>query len=177
VTETQTKTQTRTYEIAGTQPISRECLVCGTENAMGIKARFFETTTRELIALFTLHDQHQSYPGIAHGGISATVLDEVIGRAIMIDHDHQTFGVTLDLQVRYRKPVPLDVELKVVGRIDVDKGRLFEGSGELYLPDGSVAVEAHGKYMKRRIDQITTADFTETSWVVPEEESPASIII
>jgi acyl-coenzyme A thioesterase PaaI-like protein len=169
--------QTTTYQIAGMQPISRACLVCGTENALGIKARFFETTTKELIALFTLGNQHQSYPGIAHGGISATVLDEVIGRAIMIDHDHQTFGMTLDLQVRYRQPVPLNVELKVVGRIDADKGRLFEGSGELYLPDGSIAVAAHGKYMKRRIDQITTADFTETSWVVPDEQPPATIVI
>ncbi len=172
-----TEVQTKTYEIAGMQPISRECLVCGTENALGIKARFFETTTKELIALFTLNNQHQSYPGIAHGGISATVLDEVIGRAIMMDHDHQTFGMTLDLQVRYRKPVPLDVELKVVGRIVAAKGRLFEGSGELYLSDGSVAVEAHGKYMKRRIDQITTTDFTETSWLVPEEGPPATITI
>lgn len=172
-----TEKQTTTYQIAGMQPISRECLVCGTENALGIKARFFETTTKELIALFTLRNQHQSYPGIAHGGISATVLDEVIGRAIMIDHDHQTFGMTLDLQVRYRKPVPLDVELKVVARIDADKGRLFEGSGELYLPDGSVAVAAHGKYMKRRIDQITAANFTETSWLVPEGDPPATIAI
>ncbi len=166
-----------TYKVAAMQPISRDCLVCGTENALGVKAHFYETESKELIALFTLRNQHQSYPGIAHGGISATVLDEVIGRAIMIDHDHQTFGMTLDLQVRYRKPVPLDVELKVVGRINADKGRLFEGSGELYLPDGSVAVEAHGKYMKRRIDQITDADFTETSWVVPEGESPARIVI
>lgn len=172
-----TEMRTTTYQIADMQPISRECLVCGTENALGIKARFFETTTKELIALFTLRSQHQSYPGLAHGGISATVLDEVIGRAIMIDHDHQTFGMTLDLQVRYRKPVPLDVELKVVGRIDADKVRLFEGSGELYLPDGTVAVEARGKYMKRRIDQITTADFTETSWLVPEGKPPAEIVI
>lgn len=166
-----------TYRVAAIQPISRDCLVCGTENALGIKAQFYETESKELIALFTLRHQHQSYPGIAHGGISATVLDEVIGRAIMIDHDHQTFGMTLDLQVRYRKPVPLNVELKIVGRINADKGRLFEGSGELYLPDGSVAVEAHGKYMKRRIDQITDSDFTETSWVVPEEEPPTRIVI
>lgn len=172
-----TETQTKTYQVAGMQPISRECLVCGTENALGIQARFFETISQELIALFTLRNQHQSYPGIAHGGMSATVLDEVIGRAIMINHDHQTFGMTLDLQIRYRKPVPLDVELRVVGRIDSDKGRLFEGSGELYLPDSSIAVEAHGRYMKRRIDQITAADFTETSWLAPQEEVPATIVI
>jgi len=54
---------------------------------------------------------------------------------------------------------------------------LFEGSGELYLPDGSIAVEAHGKYMKSRLDQITAANFTETSWLVPDEEPPATIAI
>lgn len=159
------------------QPISLDCLVCGTENALGLKARFYETDSKELIALFTLRNEHQSYPGVAHGGMSAAVLDEVIGRAIMIGHDNETFGMTVDLQVRYRKPVPLGVELKVVGRIDKDKGRLFEGSGELYLPDGSIAVEASGKYMKRRIDQITTVDFTETAWLVPEGELPTTIVI
>lgn len=168
---------TTRYLITGMQPISRECLVCGTENSLGIKARFYETTSKELIALFTLRSEHQSYPGIAHGGMSATVLDEVIGRAIMIDNNHETFGVTLDLQVRYRKPVPLGVELKVVGRIDSVKGRLFEGSGELYLPDGTIAVEAHGKYMKRSIDQITSGDFTETDWQLPKGEFPAAIDI
>lgn len=172
-----TKDKSRNYEIVGTQPISRECLVCGTENELGIRARFFETATKEIIALFVLRDQHQSYPGIAHGGISATVLDEAIGRAIMIEQDHQSFGMTLDLQVRYRQPVPLGVELKVVGRIDTNKGRLFEGSGELYLPDGSIAVEARGKYMRRRIDQITAADFTDNSWLVPEEDPPTTIVI
>lgn len=169
--------KTTTYQVVGMQPISRECLVCGTDNALGIKARFYETATRELIALFTLRPEHQSYPGIAHGGMSATVLDEVIGRAIMMDHDHQTFGMTIDLQVRYRKPVPLGVELKVIGRIDTDKGRLFEGSGELYLPDGTVAVEAHGKYMKRRIDQITDADFADTAWSLPAEVPPPVISV
>lgn len=163
------------YRIVAVQPVSRDCLVCGTSNALGLKARFFETSSGELIALCTLHAEHQSYPGIAHGGISAALLDEVIGRAIMISCDHETFGITVDLQVRYRQPVPLDVELKVIGRIDRQHGRLFEGSGSLYLPDGSVAVEARGKYMKRRIDQITTADFTATAWQVPAEEPPATI--
>lgn len=171
------KREEKIHRITGMQPVSRECLVCGVDNALGIKAQFYETDGAELIAVFILRKEHQSYPGIAHGGISATVLDETIGRAIMLSHDHQLFGVTLDLQVRYRKPVPLGVELKVVGRIDKDAGRLFEGSGELYLPDGSVAVEARGKYMKRVIGQITDATFTETSWQLPASDPPVSVRI
>lgn len=163
------------HKICNDQHISKNCLVCGTENGLGLKARFFETDEKEVIALFTPRTEHQSYPGIAHGGISATILDEVIGRAIMAHYGQETFGVTMDLQVKYKKPVPLGVEIKVVGRITSDRGRRFAGTGELYLPDGTVAVIAEGKYLKRTVDQITDTDFIEEEWFAPEGECPSEI--
>jgi len=72
--------------------------------------------------------------------------------------------VTIELNVKYKKPVPLDAELKVVGRITTDKGRLFEGTGELILPKGEVAVSASGRYMKREVHQIVGDDFIEGEW-------------
>jgi acyl-coenzyme A thioesterase PaaI-like protein len=119
--------------------------------------------------------EHQSYPKVLHGGISAAILDEVIGRAIMMTSDSCTFGVTIELKVRYKKPVPLGAELKAIGRITRDKGRIFEGTGELFLPNGDVAVEAEGKYMKRRLDQITESDFVENEWFVSEDNVPEEI--
>ena len=101
--------------------------------------------------------------------------DEVIGRAIMAHYDQDSFGVTIDLQVRYRKPVPLGVELKAVGRISKDSGRMFSGTGELYLPDGEIAVSAEGKYLKRHLEQITAGSFIEEEWFVPEGELPEFI--
>ena len=165
------------HKITGCQHISKNCLVCGTENKFGLKTRFFETEDKEVIALFTPREEHQSYPGIAHGGVSAAILDEVVGRAIMAHYGQETFGVTLDLQVKYKKPVPLDVELKVIGRITKDRGRIFEGTGELYLPDGTVAASAQGKYMKRTLDQITNNNFIEEEWFTPEIEQPDEIEI
>ncbi|MCW8859041.1 MAG: PaaI family thioesterase [Deltaproteobacteria bacterium] len=163
------------HEIKNGQHISKNCMVCGIENPFSLKTQFFETTEKEVIALFTAREEHQSYPGIAHGGVSAALLDEVIGRAIMAHYDQNTFGVTVDLQVRYKKPVPLDVELKVVGRITKDRGRLYEGSGELYLPDGTVAVSAEGKYMKRNLQQITDSDFVAEEWFAPTADLPDEI--
>lgn len=164
------------YKITATQNISQNCLVCGVGNDFGLKSRFYETETGELIALFTPQQIHQSYPNITHGGISAAILDETIGRAIMISHDRNTFGVTIELSVRYKKPVPYGVELKAVGRITRDGGRIFEGSGELYLPDGTLAASAEGKFMKRQLEQITDKSFTEHEWFVPED-FPAEISI
>ena len=163
------------HKITGCQHISKHCLVCGTENKFGLKTRFFETEDKEVIALFTPREEHQSYPGIAHGGVSAAILDEVVGRAIMAHYNQETFGVTLDLQVKYKKPVPLGVELKVVGRITKDRGRIFEGTGELYLPDGTVAVSAQGKYMKRTLDQITDNNFVAEEWFSPAINQPNEI--
>ena len=163
------------YKIINSQNISKNCLVCGVDNDFGLKTRFYETDENELIAVFKPLPEHQSYPHVTHGGISAAILDEVIGRAIMMTTDANTFGVTVELKVRYKRAVPLGVELKAVGRITVDKGRIFEGTGELYLPDGAVAVEAEGRYMKRRLDQITDSGFVENEWFVSEDDIPEEI--
>jgi uncharacterized protein (TIGR00369 family) len=165
------------HKVINSQNVSKNCLVCGVNNDFGLKTSFYETENSELVAVFTPMNEHQSYPNVMHGGISATILDETIGRAIMITTDSETFGVTVELNVRYKKPVPLNTELKVVTRITNDRGRIFEGTGELYLPDGTIAVEADGKYMKRRLDQITDKDFTAHEWFVPEGEQPGEISV
>ena len=152
------------WRVTGQQHISKNCLVCGIENDFGLKTKFYETENKELIGIFTPHDKLQSYPGVLHGGISATILDETIGRAIMMYGGQSMFGVTIELNVKYKKPVPLGVELKVIGRITQDKGRIFEGTGELLLPSGEVAVSAEGKYMKRSINQIAQDDFLDDEW-------------
>lgn len=156
------------HKVKATQNISRDCMVCGIENEFGLKARFHETEANELVALFLPQKFHQSYPGITHGGITAAILDETIGRAIMAFYDRNTFGVTLELNVKYKRPVPYGVELKAVGRITGDGGRIFNGTGELYLPDGSLAATAEGKYMKRHLGQITDETFVANDWFTPE---------
>lgn len=140
------------FSIANKQNISKNCLVCGIDNDLGLKTKFYETNNDEVIGIFTPHEKLQSYPNILHGGISATILDETIGRAIMSKYGQNSFGVTMELTVRYKKPVPLHEELKVIGRMTNDRGRVFEGSGELILPNGEVAVTAVGKYMKRDLE-------------------------
>ncbi|PLX90551.1 MAG: thioesterase [Desulfuromonas sp.] len=157
------------HKIKSTQNISRDCMVCGVENDYGLKTRFHETEQNEVIAVFSPQKFHQSYPNVTHGGIAATILDETIGRAIMIFHDQSTFGVTVELNVKYKKPVPYGVELKAVGRITKDRGRLFEGTGELYLPDGTLAASAEGKFMKRKLTQITDSDFIDNDWFSPDD--------
>jgi uncharacterized protein (TIGR00369 family) len=162
-----------TNKVTGAQNISRMCLVCGTDNPAGLKARFYELENGELLGLFQPQEVHQSYPGRLHGGIASTVLDETIGRAVNIA-DPDAWGVTVELTVRFLKPVPLDEEIRAIARITRDSRRIFEGSGEIVLADGTVAVRASGKYMKLPIDTIADGDF-ESQWFPDERERPAEI--
>lgn len=168
--------------VEGKQENSKLCFVCGLKNGMGLKARFYQTGPRELVALFSAGEFHQSYPGRLHGGISAAILDETIGRAINAgahgseDSGPMVWGVTVDLSLKYRKSVPLESEIRVVGRITDENARFFEGSGEILDPEGQVCVSATGRYLKLPLDKIGDFDHEENEWrVVPEAGDPAEI--
>lgn len=160
------------YHVKAKQENSKMCLVCGLKNPFGLHASFYELENEELLALFTPTDEYQSYPGRLHGGMATTILDETIGRAIMIYYK-DLWGVTIEFNVRFRKPIPLNEELRVVGRITKDTRRIFEGTGEILLSDGSVAVEGEGKYIKLPLAKIADFDAGEQEWrVVPAADDP-----
>ncbi len=142
--------------VTSKQKNSKMCLVCGLKNPYGLKASFYELENEELMAIFRPSDEHQSYPGRLHGGIATAILDETIGRAILMK-EQGLWGVTINFSTRYRRPVPLDEEIRVIGRIDHLANRYFEGTGEILLKDGSVAIEGKGKYIKFPLENI--ADF------------------
>jgi len=157
--------------VVASQNISRMCLVCGADNRSGLSARFLVLDSGELVGVFTPRQEHQGYPGRLHGGIASAILDETIGRAISIANP-DTWGVTAELTVRFRKPVPLDREVRALGRITRDTRRLFEGTGEIVLEDGTVAVEASGKYMRMPLHDIAGEGLDGDSWFADPRELP-----
>jgi acyl-coenzyme A thioesterase PaaI-like protein len=161
--------------VLSAQNISRMCMVCGTDNPAGLHARFYQLDGDELLGVFEPLEAHQGYPGRLHGGIASTVLDETIGRALNMT-EPESWGVTVELTVRFRQAVPLDRPLRAIGRITRNSSRLFEGTGEIVLDDGTVAVEASGKYMKMGIDRIAEGDFNE-QWFEDTRERPESVEI
>jgi acyl-coenzyme A thioesterase PaaI-like protein len=159
------------------QPNSKMCVVCGLKNPHSLSASFYELENGDLATIVTARDEHQSYPGRLHGGLITALLDETIGRSIMTRYeDGQIWGVTVEFSTRFLKPVPLDTELRVVGRITTEDARYFEGSGEILLPNGGVAATATGRYMKLPISKIADFDAEEQEWrVVPSSADPSEV--
>ena len=153
------------HRVTAKQENSKMCLVCGLKNPFGLKAAFYELENDELLAIFRPSEEHQSYPGRLHGGIATAILDETIGRAILMK-DRDVWGVTINFSTRYRRPIPLDEEIRVIGRIDRITHRHFEGSGEILLKDGMVAVEGKGKFIKLPLAEIADFDAEEQEWRV-----------
>lgn len=146
------------HQVKKKQYTSRFCFACGEENQSGLHCRFYELDDGQIVGVFAASREHCSYPDRMHGGLISAVLDEVIGRAILIE-EPDTFGVTVELNVRFKKPVPLETELRCVGRLIRNQRLLFEAEGEILLPDGTVAATAYGKYMKQPLSVISS-DFS-----------------
>jgi uncharacterized protein (TIGR00369 family) len=165
------------YQVKARQENASMCFVCGLENKCGLCAAFFELENGELLGVFKPGPQHQGYPGRLHGGIAATMLDEVMGRAINAG-GRGTWGVTVDLNIRYRQPVPLGQEIRALGRVVREGGRSYEAEGRILLPDGSTAVEGHGRYMILPIEKIADVDEDALNWrVVPGGDDPREVEI
>lgn len=159
-------------------PNSKMCFVCGIDNAFGLKSTFYELEDQQLMAVFKPAEEHQGYPGRLHGGIAATILDETIGRSIMVAGSDDVWGVTIDFSLKYRKPVPLGEELRVFGRVTSEKKRYFLAEGEIILADGTIAVTGQGKYLKLDIDKIADFDHEGEEWrVLSDGDDPEYVEI
>lgn len=154
------------------QPNSRHCFVCGLESPVGLKARFDDNGVDEVRATFTVEEAYQGYPGVAHGGIVAALLDEAAGRTVMIA-DRNRFMFTGKLEIRYCQPVPLGTPLVLTGRLVKDRGRLAVAHSELRLPDGAVAAEAEVTLLAMPGEMLpATPDFEALGWRVYPDTPP-----
>ncbi|MEN6315251.1 MAG: PaaI family thioesterase [Clostridiaceae bacterium] len=148
------------YKVVKKQYTTRNCFVCGEKNRCGVRARFYELDNGEVAGIFKAPLEHSGYPGRMHGGVLSAIIDEAIGRSILIS-EPDAFAVTMELSTQFKKPVPVCRELKVIGRLTSVNGRVFEGTGEILLENGEVAVTGSAKYLKIPLEKIAGESFNE----------------
>ncbi|GAB2758911.1 PaaI family thioesterase [Salinifilum aidingensis] len=101
----------------------------------------------------TLGPMHEGPPGYAHGGVSALLLDQVLG------HAHAARGrpgMTVQLSLRYRRPVPLREPLVLTGEVEEDEGGRWTRSTATIATEadpGTVAVRAEGRFVVPSAEQ------------------------
>jgi len=126
---------------------------------------FFEVGSNHVASEITVPEHFQGYPGVVHGGIVATMLDEIVGR-VLYSNDPQRMMMTAKLITRYRKPVPVGEPLRIEGWLVRDKGRYAVTKSEIRLPDGSLAAEAEATLATVDGKGMTRAELEDAGWRV-----------
>lgn len=140
-------------------PHTRSCFVCGETNPLGLKLRF-HTDGEVVQARFTPQPEHIGFKGIVHGGILATLLDEIMVWACAVRT--RRFAYCAEFTVRYLKPAQPGMELTATGRLVEDRrGRIFDASADLHDASGTVLASATGKYrpIQEDLSAAMAADF------------------
>jgi acyl-coenzyme A thioesterase PaaI-like protein len=153
------------------QPNSKMCFICGLENPVGLKLRIYEVEPGVVETSYTAPEYFQGYPGVLHGGIIATIIDEVSGRSMMGPVDHPRFMFTAKIEVIYRKNVPTGKPLRIVGKALQDRGRSAEAWAGIYdAESGELLAEGKTVLVNVPDDRMDLTNLDEMGWKVYPEE-------
>lgn len=121
------------------------CFGCGGKNDVGMKLTFdLDVDQRRTHGNFVLGPNYAGGAGFAHGGIIAVLLDEAMGKLSKLTDER---AVTAELNIEYKKPVPVDAEIVVAGWQEEEKGRNRFRIGEIRDLQGNLLARGRGRFV------------------------------
>jgi acyl-coenzyme A thioesterase PaaI-like protein len=119
------------------------CFACGPGNLRGLHLEI-QNDGEVTFAEFTPDDSWQGFGGVVHGGLVATVLDEVMAWEL---YGYDDFAVTGRMEVTYRNLVPTGQPLRATARLVEDRGRAKKVHGELRDQHGTLLASADSLFV------------------------------
>lgn len=123
---------------------TNHCFGCGRDNPIGLKLDM-KMEGNHCVAYFTPKAEHESYGDRMHGGLTSTLLDEVMGDYVFRIAGKPAY--TARLEIRFRSAIRIGETVKVEGWPEVHRGRLFIMKGKITHADGTPAAEAKAEMM------------------------------
>jgi len=120
------------------------CFACGPQNPHGLRLTGFRCEGENYVVDFTPERHHQGWQGLTHGGIAATLLDEVMTRIL---YEQGQNAVTAEMTVRYYRPLSTGQSVQARARLGERRGRLIRTEAEIVDRDGHRIASAEGKFM------------------------------
>lgn len=129
------------------------CFGCGNDHSTGLHVEVTAGEGLTVSGRFTVTENHQGAPGLAHGGLLAAAFDEVLGALAWLV---RVPAVTGRLETEYLRPVPVDSTLFISAAIDAMEGRKIftTAEGRLGRPDGPLAVRASAVFVTVAIEHF-----------------------
>jgi acyl-coenzyme A thioesterase PaaI-like protein len=105
------------------------CFCCGQKNPIGLKLEFHETPDGRMRTVWTPRKEHQGFKDIVHGGLVATVLDEVMVRLLYL---RGIEAVTAGMETKLIRPLQWGKPYRFEGWIVQDRGRAVITEAEAF---------------------------------------------
>ena len=126
------------------------CFACGELNEHGLQLKLHLEERRSWTE-FVLDDRFEGWRGVTHGGIIATVLDEVMAWSLVIADN---IGVTARMDVAFKRPVPINRRVHAEGWIVEQRRRRFEVASRIEDAEtGETLAEATAVYLAASADR------------------------
>ncbi|GAB2587984.1 hypothetical protein GCM10027168_21050 [Streptomyces capparidis] len=119
------------------------CFGCAPRNPIGLRLTF-ERYEDGFATRFRLGENYESFPGVIHGGIVASILDEVLAQTVY--RLGRVSAFTTGLRVRYGRPMETGAEYVAHARITARDGASVRASGRIELPGGGLVAAADGTF-------------------------------
>lgn len=94
------------------RPGARNCFVCGPENPVGLRLTF-RLEDGECVSEFTPDENHVGYPGVVHGGMIYSAMDDAMANWLYL---RGARAYTARCEVRYHEPAAVGQALRLAGR-------------------------------------------------------------
>ncbi|TDD16090.1 PaaI family thioesterase [Nonomuraea diastatica] len=129
------------------------CFGCGADQPNGLHLTAMTPDGSTVEAGFTVGEAHQGAPMLAHGGVLAAAMDEVIGMSVYLFHKPYVTG---RLETDYLLPVPVGTTLHLRAWCNGVAGRkaYLEAEGRIGAPDGPVAVRAAALFIEVNMEHF-----------------------
>ncbi len=119
----------------------KHCFACGDLNEYGLHADITTDDDNTSHCIISVPSRFQGWKGMVHGGIISTLLDEI---SIYACRNISLRGVTAEIDVKFRKPVPIDTELELKAKVIDIRRKMVSVQAEL-LVGGEVHATADTK--------------------------------
>jgi uncharacterized protein (TIGR00369 family) len=127
---------------------SHRCFGCGPANPQGLQLAFtvqaLAADQIEATAAVKLTNLHEGAPGYIHGGLIATLMDEVMSK---LNRPLGVLAMTRHLEVDYLRPAPVETDLMLTGRHLRREGRKLFHTAELASAEGVVLARAKALFI------------------------------
>ena len=131
------------------------CFGCGKDNPKGLHLTKKSDGNKAVMEL-TVDENHCGFSGILHGGITFTMMDEVMAYAIF---SLGLAAVTKSVTVDFTSPGVVGHSLRAEGWVENVEGKYIEGASLVRDPDtGKCIARAHGSFKVVDFDKFGRSD-------------------